>query len=178
MRGNYLFINVPPGLDKDTHDFFEYNPELRYFDCVNSLIKRVGPKVASDVMWATYLVLDPDSKFYGARIEVRKDLIARNFLKTQDFDWDQYDSILSCYPEISMSPAKADYFRIRKLFNSLLDQVEGTDDISKVQSFLTSLDKTYSGLDKAESRMTKEKEKAKEVKGHEQPGKFAKKTAT
>ena len=174
MQDSYIFVNVPPSLNKDEHDFFEYNPELRYFSCINTLIKSVGPKVASDIMWATYLVLDPDSKFYAQRFDVRKNNIATNFLKIADFDWDKYDYLLTCYPEISMSPSKADYFRIRNLFNKLLGDVEMTEDLSKVQSFLTTLDRTYSGLDKSEMRMVKEKEKGKEVRGSEQPGKLAK----
>lgn len=172
MRDNYVFVNVPPNLNKDEHDFFEYNPELRYFGCINQLMKSVGAKLASDVMWAVYLVLDPESKFFGQRLIERKATIATNFLGISDFAWDQYDYVMACYPEISMSPAKSDYFRVRNIFNRLLDDVEAVEDISKIQSFLTSLDKTYAGMDKAEMRMTKEKEQAKELRGSQKPGKF------
>lgn len=173
MRDNYLFVNVPPNLDL-SHDFFEYNPELRYYDCINRLIKNVGPKVASNVMWAIYLVIDPDSKFYAQQFEVRKDNIAKNFLKIPDFNWDDYDYVISCYPDISMSPSKSDYYRIRKLFNRVLDDADG-EEINIATNFLSKLNGIYVGLDKAEVRMSKEKQQAKDVRGEEQPGKFAKK---
>ena len=172
MRDDYLFVNVPPKLNKEEHDFFEFNPELRYFDCINTLIKNVGPQVASDVMWAVYLYLDPDSKFFSQRPEVRKDYIEKNFLKIPDFNWDDYDYVLACYPNISMSPSKADYFRIRSLFNRVLSESEGAD-IETASSLLSKLSTIYTGLDKSESRMIKEQKAAAEVKGMEQPGKFA-----
>lgn len=174
MQDKYLFVNVPPSLNKDDHDFFEYNPELRYFDCINRLIKKIGAKEASDVMWAVYLTLDPDSKLFASRLDVRKDLVARNFLKAPDFNWDLYEDILTCYPNISMSPSKADYYRIRALFDKLLSEVETSDDRQAIQSFFATLERTYKGLDTSESRMVKEREVAKDVRGQEQPGKFAK----
>lgn len=177
MRENYLFVNVPPGLNKETHDFFEWNPELRYFDCINQLVKSVGPMTASNIMWAVYLVLDPDSKFYAERLEIRKKHIADNFLKIPDFDWDSIDYVLSCYPKISMSPAKNDYYRVRSLFNKMLDEVEG-EESEKIQAFLAKLSSIYLGIDKSENRMVKEKGKAIEVKGTQQPGKFAKSRKT
>lgn len=177
MRENYLFVNVPPGLNKDTHDFFEWNPELRYFDCINKLVKSVGPMTASNIMWAVYLVLDPDSKFYAERLESRKKHIADNFLKIPDFDWDSIDYVMSCYPGISMSPAKSDYYRVRSLFNKLLDDAEGYES-AEAQAFLSKLSSIYIGIDKSETRMVKEKGKATEVKGSQQPGKFAKSRKT
>lgn len=173
MRLTYLFVNVPPNLNKEDHDFFEWNPELRYFDCITRLIKNKGSKVASDLMWAVYLTLDPDSKFFSERLEARRKHIAENFLGIPDFDWDSIDYVLACYPEISMSPAKSDYFRVRALFNRLLDEVEGYES-AKVESFLSNLQKIYVGLDKSEIRMTKEKDKEREVRGSQKPGKFAK----
>ena len=174
MRDNYLFVNVPPSLDKEKHDFFDYNPELRYFDCINNLIKKVGGKLASDVMWAVYLVLDPDSKYFASQLNTRKELISKNFLNIPDFDWDIYEEVMTCYPTISMSPSKSDYYRIRSLFDTLLNEVEKSKkDKDAIQSFFNTLERTYKGLDNAETRMAKEKDKAAEVKGQDQPGKFA-----
>lgn len=60
------------------------------------------------------------------------------------------------------------------MFDTLLNEVEKSKkDKDAIQSFFNTLERTYKGLDNAETRMAKEKDKAAEVKGQDQPGKFA-----
>lgn len=69
---SFKFVRVPPSLDVEEHDFFEYNPELRYIDPIPRLVEKVGSLLASKVMWAIYFLEDPDSKFYALRTEEKK----------------------------------------------------------------------------------------------------------
>lgn len=152
----YKFVTVPGGLEKDKHDFFEYNPELRFFPAVDRLFEEVGPQVASNIMWAVYLAEDPDSKFYTQRPELRRRYTEQGFLRIEGFDWDRYKYLIDAYPEMSMSTSKRDFYRLRRKYDSLLDEVEGLG-INDALPFYKALKVIYEGLELAESKWMKEK---------------------
>jgi hypothetical protein len=169
MAEVYKFITVPPSLDKEKHDFFVYNPEIRYYPQVEKLVKDVGPLVASNIMWAIYLSEDPSSKFYTNRIEVRRKYVEEVFLKIEGFDWESYSYLITAYPDMAMSLAKRDFHRLRKKYDTLLNEVEGYD-LEKSLPFFKSLKIIYEGLEKAEDRMNKENATAKSGGGKNTPG--------
>lgn len=171
----YRFIVVPPNLDADEHDFFEYNPELQYIDPVPRLIKDVGPMVASRVMWAVYLSEDPQSKFFSMREEERRYQISKNFLKNVDFGWDLYGYMIDAYPDISMSKKKARFQRLDKKFDQMLNEMEG-DNLKEAVTFYSKLDAMYRGLKKAEEAYEEEMAEALvETRGQQQSGFFGSK---
>lgn len=166
-------VSVPPHLDKDTHDFFFYNPELRYYPVVDKLLSDVGPQVASNIMWAIYLAEDPSSKFYTNRPEQRRKYVEDVFLKIPGFDWSLYQYVIDFYPEMTMSLATRDYYRLRRKYDSLLDEVEGLG-IKDSVPFFKSLKQIYDGLESAEAKMLKERSMANGAnKGKNAPGKGA-----
>lgn len=99
-------IIVPQNLDAEDHDFFDFNPEYRYFNEISKLYKDVGASLASKVMWAIYLTEDPQSAFYGLKREDRRKQVESNYLQNDSFEWDQYEYLVVAYPTITMSPAK------------------------------------------------------------------------
>lgn len=172
---NFKFITVPPNLDVDEHDFFEYNPELRYIDPIPKLIENVGQMLASKVMWCIYFVEDPDSKFYAMREEEKRYQVSKNVLKVEDFDWESYKYIIDAYPDISMSPKKRRFQRLNKKFEEMLNEMEGSDLKTSIP-FYSKLDSMYKGLQRSETAYEEEKAKTVETRGQQQSGFFGKKT--
>lgn len=172
---SFKFVRVPPSLDVEEHDFFEYNPELRYIDPIPRLVEKVGSLLASKVMWAIYFLEDPDSKFYALRTEEKKYQIAKNVMGSNDFDWEQYRFVIDAYPDISMSPKKRRFQRLNSKFEEMLNEVEGSD-VKVSMVFYSKLDAIYKGLQRAEAAYEEEKSKSVETRGQQQSGFFGKKS--
>jgi hypothetical protein len=171
IMSSFKFVVVPANLDADEHDFFEYNPELRYIDPITRLVDQRGQEVASKVMWATYLSEDPDSKFYAMRLEERRYQIAKNFLKAIDFDWESYKYVIDAYPDIAMSPKKRRFQRLNSKFEQMLNEIEGND-LKVSIMFYSKLEAIYKGLQRAETAYEEEKSKTVETRGQQQSGYF------
>lgn len=167
------FITVPPNLnvDNENHNFFAFNGELRYMEPVPKLIKTVGKDMASKVLWGTYLLLDPDSKFFGLRFEERQRQIAKNVLGDEDFDWEIVSFMLEAYPNMAMSKKKRNYFRLETKYQQLLNEVEG-DNVDVAVNFFSKLKTILGGLDVAEKAFEEENAKVRQARGSEQSGVF------
>lgn len=87
-------------------DFFDENPEIAFF---SEMIEfRNGNKDASRIMWSIYLSEDPDSRFYKAFRDVKKRraVIEKEYLKTTDFKWEDYNQYIRLYLEWTLSDSK------------------------------------------------------------------------
>lgn len=163
-------IIIPQDLDILEHDFFELNPEYKFFNGTNTLIKNVGPLLASKVMWAIYLTEDPDSAYYGLELKERRELIQSNYLKNEDFDWDEYKYVITDYPKMLMTPAKRRYKKLNDNFDKMLEELEG-EALKDAANFYKSLESMYKGLLLVESQYNKQKQREKEQVGSSS-GKF------
>lgn len=137
-------IIVPQNLNTD-HDFFDFNPQYRYFDEISKLYSDVGPELASLVMWCIFLTEDPDSAFYGLSREDRRKQVSNNFLNNIDFDWDEYEYVIVAYPSITMTNAKRRYKILNDNFDKMLVQLTGQE-LKDASSFYRDLKKMYEGL--------------------------------
>lgn len=61
---------------------------------------------SSKIMWAIALLIDPDSKFKRLRLQDRKILIAKDFLKNEKFQWEKYKDIITFYEKLILTPAQ------------------------------------------------------------------------
>jgi hypothetical protein len=61
---------------------------------------------SSKIMWAIALLLDPDSKFKRLRLQDRKTLIAKDYIKNEKFQWDKYKDIILMYEKLILTPAQ------------------------------------------------------------------------
>lgn len=163
-------IIVPQNLDAEDHDFFDFNPEYRYFDEISKLYKDVGASLASKVMWAIYLTEDPQSAFYGLKREDRRKQVESNYLQNDSFEWDQYEYLVVAYPTITMSPAKRRYKTLNDHFDTMLSQLKG-EELKNASSFYRDLKKVYEGLIFVESTYDKEKQRQNDA-GSSKEGKF------
>lgn len=160
-------------------DFFDQNPELRYFPVIQQLLKSVGPEVSSKIMWAIYLTEDPESKYYAMDKDDRRNVIAENYLKIPDFSWEEYDYIISEYPNIAMTQTKKWYkVLIDKMDEQIINirdmELETKEDFEKFMSFYTKIKVMFDGVNVVEAKHLQEKAKIVETRGQQQSGHFGK----
>lgn len=159
-------------------DFFQQNPQVRYFPAVQRLLKSVAGDVeAGRILWAVYLTEDPDSKYYPLPYRERRSIIAENYLKEAEFDWDQYSYLIEAYPLMCLGTTERWYKTLADKFGEIVDAVGSMDakeDFKDLLPMYDKLEKMFKGLDIVESKMQKEKSQRVEVRGSAQPGFFGK----
>jgi hypothetical protein len=157
-------------------DFFEQNPQLRYFPATQQLLSSAAEN-ASKLMWAVYLTEDPESKYYALPYEERRRIIAENYLKDPGFDWESVAYLVEAYPDMSLSRIGRWYKQLSDQFERMVQTVSTMDTIDQFKDVLSmyeKLDKVFKGLEVVENAMQKEKAKSVEVRGASQPGFFQK----
>lgn len=159
-------------------DFFQQNPQVRYFDPVQRLLSSAAEDVAGKIMWAVYLTEDPDSKYYPLPYEERRRIIAENYLKQPDFPWEDYSYVVSAYPDMCLGVTERWYKMLADKYSDMVVAVSKMDVIEEYKEILMmydKLEKIFKGLDVVENKMRKEKAQRVEVRGSAQAGMFGSK---
>lgn len=90
-------------------NFWKVHPQLKVplpFASILEKDKSKAKSKSSQIMWAIALLVDPDSKFSNISYSNRKDMIAKDYLKDEKFDWDTYKEAVVFYERSLISPAK------------------------------------------------------------------------
>jgi len=90
-------------------NFWKLNPQLKIplpFATIYNEDKSKAKSKSSQVMWAIALLVDPDSKFSNISYSTRKDMISKDYLKNDGFDWDKYKDAINFYERSLITPAK------------------------------------------------------------------------
>src|SRR6187549_2239858 len=106
------------------NNFWESNPDSKYFDECVELIDQFGLKRSSQLMWAVYLAEHPDSDFFSFTIAAKRDTIARNFLKEKDFDWGILEKTIKQFPDWFMTSAEKNFKRFSDMLDQLVSEAE------------------------------------------------------
>ena len=96
------------GFDTDVN-FWKLHPQLKVplpFASIYKEDKSKSKSKSSQIMWAIALLVDPDSKFSNISYPTRKDIIAKDHLKDEKFDWGKYKEAMVYYERSLVSPAK------------------------------------------------------------------------
>lgn len=91
------------------NNFWDSNPQLKIaedFAVLYKSDKSKGKEDSSKIMWAIALVYDPKSKYYNLPIKSRKQIIARDYLGDESFNFDEYQQQVSFYTSLTISPAR------------------------------------------------------------------------
>ena len=164
-------------------DFFQQNPQVRYFPAVQRLLGDVAKKhedvdkVAGRILWAVYLTEDPDSKYYSISYDERRKIIAENYLNEPDFEWLDYDYVVKAYPDMCLGLTERWYKKLADKFSQMVDVVstmDSLDDYKEILLMYDKLEKMFKGLEIVENKMNKERSQRVEVRGTAQPGFFGK----
>lgn len=162
-------------------DFFEQNPELRYLDSSQKLLKQSSPEIASKVRWAVFMLFDPDSRFYRSKLEKRVELVNNNYLKgeitfnfepetlkvtSQDFQY-----VIDAYPREFMTKAKRDYYERELSYQLLIQQERESNNMKDKADVQVKLARIYDALEKAREKFEEERqEELTKTRGSQQPG--------
>lgn len=157
-------------------DFFEQNPEVKYFPDFQKIIKEEGSKErASRVMWAVYLTRDPNSDWYHMSTKEKEALAKESYLKDQEFDFDEYKWLIKAYEKNLMDVTERNFsVWVRKLeqMTNRLDELSFGDKNDKlILSYFTSLDKIWDTIYKVRDKFeTHRKQQAEESRGDLESG--------
>lgn len=157
-------------------DFFEQNPQIKYFPEINKVVKEEGLERAGKIMWAIYLTEDPSSKFYPMHLLKKRELVQHIYLEDEEFDWEQYKELIEAYPEYAMSHAKRRYKRLSDKFDDLVHRLEDETDVTTLVRMYTNLEKILEGLDKAAKKVEKEEEDFLKARGGHEAGFYGRQT--
>jgi hypothetical protein len=97
-------INFQPDLN-----FWELNPELKYPEVFAEFYNNDNSKSkveSSKVMNAIYLLLDRESRYKELPEKERKKLIAKDYLKDKDFNWEEIKPLQDFFLKLTMSKAR------------------------------------------------------------------------
>lgn len=143
-------------------DFFEQNPELKYFSQVDSLIAAHGKAEASRLMWATYLTEDPRSKFYRMEKGERRREVATYYLRQPDFDWESIKEICDAYSRMSLSKEQVMF----KIWADKMDEgiafvkhLSFDEDDTKILRILDKIGKLWDTYEKVKNKMIEEEQR-------------------
>lgn len=152
-------------------DFFEQNPEVQYIEDFRKLIDEEGSRErASRVMWAMYLVYDPNSDWYNMSTPEKKELARDNYLKDKEFDFDEYRWLRKAY-ESQLLHITEKHFNVwvRKLeqMTNRMDDLNVDDGSDKVlMTYFTKLNSIWDTVHKVRERFeTHRKQQLEESRG-------------
>lgn len=146
-----------PGLD-----FFEQNPELQYKTEFQDLIEQFGPKQASKIAWAVYMVDHPDSNLHRIPLSERVDEVHKNY----GIDVTEHEEFRAAFVQVAMPKETALYkIHIEKLdeltiYLETLDLTEKSD-FDRYIKIMDKLPKMWDALEKVKTSMIDQQNKNK-----------------
>ena len=163
-------VVIPTQFDKSTN-FFDYNPELRHHPVISKYIRKRGEEFTSSMMWAIYMVEDPDSKLFSLPLD-KKVEIATKFLGFK-YDYDKYDDLINTYRELLMTKVEAWYSRLVKKFDKMLAELESENDLEKSFNYFSKIKPIFSALDDVKKMYDKERNSKVKERGRQKSGLLA-----
>lgn len=115
---------------------------------------------SSKIMWAIALLLDPDSKFKRLRLQDRKSLIAKDFLKNEKFQWDKYKDIINFYEKLILTPAQRQLMIWEQKLDEKTELMAVTtydlDNAEILEKLLASNSKLFAELERIKEQLERE----------------------
>ena len=90
-------------------NFWELNPELKYPEAFAKLYNEDKSKKkaeSSKIMNGIYLLLHKDSRYYDLPEKERRTLIIKDYLKLEDFRWEDYKEQQDAFLKYTTSKAR------------------------------------------------------------------------
>ena len=115
---------------------------------------------SSKIMWAIALLIDPDSKYKRLKLQDRKNLIAKDFLKNEKFQWDKYKDIISFYEKLILTPAQRQLMIWEQKLDEKTELMANTtydlDNAEILEKLLASNSKLFAELERIKDQLNKE----------------------
>ena len=127
---------------------------------------------SSKIMWAIALLLDPDSKFKRLRLQDRKTLIAKDFLKNEKFQWEKYKDITTFYEKLILTPAQRQLMIWEQKLDEKTELMSVTtydlDNAEMLEKLLASNSKLFTELERIKDQLEREDDGGKTQGGSEE----------
>lgn len=109
----YRLVNIDPGNINIEDDFWELNPQLKYYPVFKELYdgdKSKGKKNSSKTMWCVWMLSDPhpDNKTFHRTPDEKKEIINAYYPK---FPWNKAPELDIAYSKYCVSRAKRDFIQ-------------------------------------------------------------------
>lgn len=164
-------MKVIKGTTQD--NFFDVNPDVMYYDYVQDIYADYGREEASKIMWAIYLSEDPNSSFYNLPKEERRNMIRENYLKKENFDWDEFDMLIKSYRRMFLSKGEA-MFKVwmdkMEEMTEWINEMNFETDGKTLQALMKDVKSYWDEFEKVQESFDAMKAKEKEVRGDLQFG--------
>jgi len=142
-------------------NFWTIHPQLKLLGEFKNLYdadKSKGKEKSSALMWAIFLIYDPDSEFFNFELQDKVDMVSKDFL-TFKFKESDYKEIISFYTANLMTAAKRQlYVWNRKLDEktNYLETLTYETDSEIIEKLLASNKKLYDDYEAISKRMEQE----------------------
>ena len=117
---------------------------------------------SSKIMWAIALLLDPDSRFKRLKLQDRKSLIAKDFLKNEKFTWDKYRDIILLYEKLILTPAQRQLMIWEQKLDEKTELMSVTtydlDNAEILEKLLSSNSKLFGELERIKEQLEREED--------------------
>lgn len=117
---------------------------------------------SSKIMWAIALLLDPDSKYKRLKLQDKKTLIAKDFLKNDKFDWGKYKHIMDFYEKLMLTPAQRQLMiweqKLDEKTQFMADTVYDAENAELLEKLLGSNSKLFAELERIKEQLEREDE--------------------
>lgn len=139
-------------------DFWEQNPALRFLSDLKDV---QNTKSSSKIMWAVYLIEDPDSPFYKIPREDRISEVQANYY---NLDIKKYNYLLNAYSRLCLTKEEAMFKIHMDSMDQLTSHLKSLDigedkDFNKMIKVMEKLPKIWEGLEKIKTKMIDKKNK-------------------
>lgn len=142
----------------DFDNFFDKNYELRFIEEFADLIEAEGIERAGKILWAIWLIEDPDSKLYDLNRDV-KEKAAREYLKLPTFNFNLYVDVTKSFRRNTMGRKKrmyADYVMMMEERHEYMKQLSYDTNFKDKDGLLLNTKKIWDELAKVEAEYIKD----------------------
>ena len=127
-------------------NFWRVNPQLVIaFKDINELDDSFDKIISSRIMWGIALLVDSESKYKNLDEADKKALIERNYIKDDEFKWEDYKEYITLYEDLALSKVKK---KLRNWENKLEERDEFIRSIAYNEITFEMLDKMMSNSKK------------------------------
>ena len=155
------------------NSFWEENNGINIHSVFNTFWEKdvsENKKESSKIMWAIYLLVNPDSILYN---DPAKDVsIVKNFIKDLNFKWDDYEDLVYAYKDIVLTTAEKALQNwnelmtmrdksLKKMYISCMDAGENGEvnatELKNLDSILANTPKMFADYSKIKKEYEEEK---------------------
>lgn len=142
-------------------NFWEVHPQIKFLGEFKKLYdsdKSKKKEKSSAIMWAIFLVYDPDSELFNFELKEKIKLVSRDFLDFP-FKEEDYKNVIDAYISTKLTPARRQlYVWNRKLDEktAYLETLTYEDNADQIEKLLSTNDKLFKDYESILKRIEQE----------------------